>query len=60
MMTTRPVPDPGAVRRQNAFIDHLNAWIAAHPGEDPDDDLEYVAEARRIMGLPPLLDEVAS
>jgi hypothetical protein len=46
-----PVPDPDSVRRQNELFDLYTAW----PGdEDPDDDPAFVAQARRIMGLPPL------
>jgi hypothetical protein len=48
------MPDPEVARRHNALFDHTTAWAAEHPGEDPDDDLEYVAQARKIMGLPPL------
>ena len=54
MTAPRPWPDLDVVRRQNELLDLNSAWTEAHPGEDPDDDLEYVAKARRIMGLPPL------
>ena len=54
MITTgRIAPDPDMVRRQNEVFDLYNAW----PGEDdPDDDPEFVARAREIMGEPPLPD----
>ena len=45
------MPDPAAVERQNELFDLYNNW----PGDgDPDDDPEFVAQARDIMGLPPL------
>ncbi len=45
------VPDPEAVRRQNELFDLYSQW----PGDgDPDDDPDFVAAARQIMGLPPL------
>ena len=49
--TVRAMPDPTAVEQQNQLFDLYNDW----PGdEDPDDDPEFVAQAREIMGLPPL------
>jgi hypothetical protein len=51
---TRAIPDPTVVRRQNELFDHYADWSADHPGEDPDDDPEFVAIAREIMDLPPL------
>lgn len=51
MITTdRPVPDLDAIRRRNEMYDLYSNW----PTEDPDDDPEFVARAREIMGLPPL------
>lgn len=52
MITTgRVAPDPDMVRRQNEVFDLYGSW----PGEgDPDDDPEFVAQAREIMGEPPL------
>ncbi|HEY9522555.1 MAG TPA: hypothetical protein VIR33_04900 [Thermopolyspora sp.] len=48
---------PEMVRRQNALYDLYGSFLAQHPDEpdyDPDDDLEFVAKAREIMGLPPM------
>lgn len=53
----RPVTDPAVVRRQNELFDLHSEFVMAHEGElgyDPDDDPEFVARAREIMGLPPL------
>lgn len=51
MTEARAHPDPEAVRRQNELFDLYANW----PGDDdPDDDPEFVAAAREIMGLPPL------
>lgn len=47
---TRPIPDPIAVRRQNDLFDLYSQW----PSDDPDDDPEFVAAAREVVGLPPL------
>ncbi|MGE5827153.1 MAG: hypothetical protein ACM30G_02165 [Micromonosporaceae bacterium] len=52
-MTTRVAPSPDMVRRHNELFDLYDNW----PG-DPDDDPEFVAQAREIMGLPPLTGEV--
>jgi hypothetical protein len=50
----RAVLDPVVVRRQNELFDLYNNW----PGDvGPDDDPEFVAAARDIMGLPPLEDD---
>lgn len=51
-------PDPLVVRRQNELFDLYNQW----PGDgDPDDDPDFVAAARSVMGLPPLpTSDVAS
>lgn len=46
----RAVPNLAEVRRQNELQDLYNSW----PSDDPDDDPEFVAQARQIMGLPPL------
>ena len=47
--TDRSVPDPVVVQRHNELADLYNSW----PGDgDPDDDPEFVAAARKIMGLP--------
>ncbi len=55
MITTGVVaPDPDMVRRQNEVYDLYGNW----PTEDPDDDPEYVARVREIMGLPPLPAEL--
>lgn len=49
--TSRTAANPDLVRRQNELFDLYNSW----PGDgDPDDDPEFVAQAREIMGLPPL------
>lgn len=40
------------IRRQNEVSELYDAW----PAEDPDDDPEYVARVREIMGLSPLPD----
>lgn len=51
MITTgRVAPDPDVVRRQNEVFDLYNNW----PTAEPDDDPEFVARAREIMGEPPL------
>lgn len=55
----RSVPDPAVVRRQNALVDLWNTFSINHSGQadyDPDNDPEFVAQARHIMGLPPLAD----
>lgn len=49
--TERAVPDPIVVRRQNELFDLYNNWQG---GGDPDDNPEFIAAAREIMGLPPL------
>lgn len=49
----RPVIDPVVIRRQNELFDLYNQW----PGDDPNDDPEFVAAARQVMGLPPLTSE---
>ena len=55
MTTTRVAPSPDMVRRQTELFDLYDNW----PGnDDPDDDPEFVAQAREIMGLPPLTAEV--
>ena len=51
-MTTAAVVDPAVVERQNRLFDLYNSW----PGGDPDDDPDFVAQAREIMGLAPLED----
>jgi hypothetical protein len=52
-VSARPLPDLALVRRQNRLADLYNNW----PGDgDPDDDPDFVAQARQIMGLPPLTD----
>jgi len=47
---------PADVEEQSRQLGLLAQWWdEAHgPDEDPDDDPEYVAAARHIMGLPPL------
>ena len=51
--TEQVAPDPAMVERQSQLFDLYNNW----PGDgDPDDDPEFVAEARDIMGLPPLTE----
>jgi hypothetical protein len=43
--------DAEKIRRAAALADLYNNW----PGEgDPDDDPDYVRQAREIMGEPPL------
>lgn len=48
----RVAPDPVVVKRHNELFDLYDQW----PDGDPDDDPEFVAQAREIMGLPPLSD----
>jgi len=53
-MTTRVQPDPLVVQRQNDLFDLWHDFADAHadePDYDPDDDPEFHAEARQIMGL---------
>lgn len=53
----RVAPDPLVVKRQNDLSDLWCAFVAEHSDEsdyDPDDDPDFVAQARHIMGLPPL------
>jgi hypothetical protein len=52
----RSVADPQTVRRQNELSDLYHGW----PADDPDDDPEFVAQAREIMGLAPLGEETAA
>lgn len=47
-------PHDVVVKRHNDLFDLYTSWTIDHPGEDPDDDLEFVAAARKVMGLPPL------
>lgn len=54
-MIARVQPDPLVVQRQNDLFDLWHDFADAHadePDYDPDDDPEFHAEARRIMGLP--------
>lgn len=47
-------PDPIVVQRQNDLFDLWHDFADAHaddPDYDPDDDPEFHAEARQIMGL---------
>jgi hypothetical protein len=51
---TRVEPDPIVVQRQNDLFDLWHDFADAHadePDYDPDDDPEFHAEARQIMGL---------
>lgn len=53
-MTTRVQPDPLVVQRQNDLFDLWHRFADQHvddPEYDPDDDPEFHAEARRIMGM---------
>ena len=48
---------PDAAEERSRLLGlHYEEWLRNHPdpADDPDDDLEYVAGAREIMGLPPL------
>jgi hypothetical protein len=43
-----------AERRGQELGRWFSEWTREHPGADPDEDAEYVARAREIMGLPPM------
>lgn len=53
----RVQPDPLVVKRHNNLSDLYSTLVAEHADDqdyyDPDDDPDFVAQAREIMGLPP-------
>jgi hypothetical protein len=55
--TVTGTPDPTVVQRQNQLSDLYTRFAVQYqdePDYDPDDDPDFVRQARQIMGLPPL------
>lgn len=56
LVDERVRPDPLVVQRQNQLFDLYAKFVDGHADEtdyDPDDDPDFVAQARETMGLPP-------